>query len=139
MPHPPSKRVRDMSTIICVNTIYVFVKIQNPPGNYTKVLSNEPPPSLSLSSIMLPPSTLRIQNPAWHSWGKKERKEPGIFFFFFFSLFFAFFNFQSNRCMRYSTSTSLVRGMTKSLYMETTAAALILPGPSALLSEGSRP
>lgn len=48
-----------------------------------------PPPSLSLSSIMLLPSTLRIQNPPWHSWGKKEKK-PGIFFFFLFCLFFVF-------------------------------------------------
>lgn len=47
----------------------------------------------------------------------------------------------SSLCIRYSTSTSFVRGITKSLYMATTASTLILlcASPTASLSDGSVP
>lgn len=47
----------------------------------------------------------------------------------------------NNLCIRYSTSTSLVSGMTKSLYMDTTASTLIFACPPSVPSErdGSLP
>lgn len=45
----------------------------------------------------------------------------------------------SSLCIRYSTSTSFVRGITKSLYMATTASTLILLCSAPTPTEGSVP
>src|SRR4051794_16146033 len=44
-----------------------------------------------------------------------------------------------NLCIKYSTSTSFVKGITKSLYIETTASTLIFPSPAFSPKLGSVP